>query len=103
MDLAQADILALERLLKGGESASYNLGNGSGYSVREVIIAAEKISGKKISFLEAPRRAGDPAQLVASSEKIRKDLGWTPRYPNLESIVQSAWNWHRTHPKGYIS
>jgi len=102
-DLAQAHILALERLLKGGESTSYNLGNGSGYSVREVITTAEKVSAKKISFLEAPRRAGDPAQLVASSEKIRKELGWTPKYPQLESIVQSAWNWHRTHPQGYAS
>jgi UDP-glucose-4-epimerase GalE len=102
-DLAQAHILALERLLKGGESASYNLGNGSGYSVREVITTAEKVSAKRISFLEAPRRAGDPAQLVASSEKIRKELGWTPKYPQLESIVQSAWNWHRTHPKGYVN
>jgi len=101
MDLAQAHISALERLLEGGESASYNLGNGSGYSVIEVIATAEKVSAKKISFLEAPRRAGDPAQLVASSEKIRKELGWTPKYPQLESIVQSAWNWHRTHPQGY--
>jgi UDP-glucose 4-epimerase len=103
MDLAQAHILALERLLKGGESATYNLGNGNGYSIREVIATVEKVSAKKISFLEAPRRAGDPAQLVASSEKIRKELGWTPKYPQLESIVQSAWNWHRTHPQGYAS
>ena len=101
-DLAQAHILALERLLKGGDSASYNLGNGNGYSVRQVIDTAEKVSAKEISFLEAPRRAGDPAQLVASSEKIRKELGWTPKYPKLESIVQSAWNWHRTHPNGYV-
>ncbi len=101
MDLAQAHILALERLLKGGEPAAYNLGNGNGYSVREVIAAAEKVSARKISFIEAPRRAGDPARLVGSSEKIRKELGWSPKYPKLESIVQSAWNWHRTHPNGY--
>jgi UDP-glucose 4-epimerase len=100
-DLAQAHILALQRLLNEGESATYNLGNGSGYSVREVIAAVEKVSAKKLSFLEAPRRAGDPAQLVASSERIRKELGWTPKYPQLESIVQSAWNWHRTHLKGH--
>jgi UDP-glucose-4-epimerase GalE len=101
MDLAQAHILALERLLQGGESAAYNLGNGNGYSVREVVATAEKVSSKKISLIEAPRRAGDPARLVGSSEKIRKGLGWTPKYPKLESIVHSAWNWHRTHPNGY--
>jgi len=101
MDLAQAHFLALERLLQGGESATYNLGNGNGYSVREVIAMAEKVSAKKMPLIEAPRRAGDPAQLVASSEKIKKELGWTPKYPKLESIIQSAWNWHRTHPNGY--
>ncbi len=101
MDLAQAHIFALERLLKGGESAAYNLGNGNGYSVREVIATAEKVSAKKILLVEAPRRAGDPARLVGSSEKIRKELGWIPKYPALESMVHSAWNWHRTHPNGY--
>jgi len=101
MDLAQAHILALERLLQEAESATYNLGNGNGYSVREVVATVEKVAAKKISLIEAPRRGGDPARLVGSSEKIRKELGWTPKYPALESIVHSAWNWHRTHPNGY--
>jgi len=77
------------------------LGNGNGYSVREVLEMAERVTEMRIPSLEAPRRAGDPAQLVASSEKIREELGSTPEYPQLESIVQSAWNWHRTYPQGY--
>jgi len=93
-DLAQAHLLALDALLKGGDSAIYNLGSSSGYSVREVIGKAEGVTGKKIPVVEAPRRPGDPAVLVASSEKIKRQLGWTPVYDNLEKIIQTAWNWH---------
>ena len=93
-DLAQAHLLALDALLKGGDSTIYNLGSSSGYSVREVIGKAEGVTGKKIPVVEAPRRPGDPAVLVASSEKIKHQLGWTPAYDNLEKIIQTAWNWH---------
>ena len=93
-DLAQAHLLALDALLDGGQSSIYNLGSSSGYSVREVIGKAEAVTGKKIPVVEAPRRPGDPAVLVASSEKIKRQLGWTPAYDNLEKIIQTAWNWH---------
>ena len=93
-DLAQAHLLALDALLEGGESAIYNLGSSNGYSVREVIGKAESVTGKKIPVVEAPRRAGDPAVLVASSEKIKRELGWTPGYDNLETIIRTAWEWH---------
>jgi len=102
-DLAQAHILALRRLLKGEGSGIYNLGNGNGYSVREVIRATEKVTGKKITPVESPRRPGDPARLVASSAKIRNDLGWVPKFHELETIIETAWNWHKRHPKGYDS
>jgi UDP-glucose 4-epimerase len=101
IDLAQAHILALNKLEEGGISGIYNLGNGNGYSVKEVIETARKLTGKKIISIESSRRPGDPARLVASSEKIRKGLGWVPKYPNLETIVETAWRWHRNHPKGY--
>jgi UDP-glucose 4-epimerase len=100
-DLAQAHILALEKLEKGGHPDIYNLGNGSGYSVREVIEAIKRVTGRKISTVESKRRAGDPARLVASSEKIRIALGWEPQYSDLEAIIETAWEWHRNHPKGY--
>lgn len=100
-DLAHAHILALRRLLQGGASGTYNLGNGNGYSVREVIQTIEKVTGQKIRTVPSPRRLGDPARLVASSEKIREELGWIPKYPDLETIVETAWKWHRNHPKGY--
>lgn len=93
-DLAQAHLLALDALLNGGESAVYNLGSSNGYSVREVIARAEGVTGKKIPVVEAPRRSGDPAILVASSDKIKRELGWTPEYDNLGKIIQTAWNWH---------
>ena len=93
-DLAQAHLLALDALLEGGKSSIYNLGSSNGYSVRDVIGRAEAVTGKKISVVEAPRRSGDPAILVASSEKIQRELGWTPVYDNLEKIIQTAWNWH---------
>ncbi len=100
-DLAQAHILALHRLDKGIGSGIYNLGNGNGYSVKEVIETARKVTGKRVVSTESPRRPGDPARLVASSEKIRRELGWAPRYPDLETIVETAWKWHHHHPNGY--
>ena len=100
-DLAQAHVLALEKLETGDGSAVYNLGNGNGYSVREVIGTIEKVTGKKLITIETARRPGDPARLVASSEKIKDELGWTPRYPDLNTIIRTAWEWYRNHPKGY--
>jgi UDP-glucose 4-epimerase len=100
-DLAQAHIFALERLEAGNGSGIYNLGNGSGYSVKQVIETVKKVTGKKILAIESARRPGDPARLVASSEKIRDELGWNPRYADLEQIIEMAWKWHRNHPSGY--
>jgi UDP-glucose 4-epimerase len=99
VDLAQAHILALGALDRG--SAVYNLGNGEGFSVKQVIETAREITGHPIPAVVGPRRAGDPATLVASSEKIRRELGWKPQYPSLREIVDSAWQWHRSHPTGY--
>jgi UDP-glucose 4-epimerase len=99
LDLAQAHILAFEALDRG--SAVYNLGNGEGFSVKQVIETAREVTGHSIPANVGPRRAGDPATLVASSEKIRRELGWQPRYPLLREIVDSAWQWHRSHPEGY--
>jgi UDP-glucose 4-epimerase len=99
-DLAEAHLLALERQ-QPGEGLRYNLGIGRGYSVREVIRAVEEVTGKKVAVKEGPRRPGDPPVLVASSEKIQRELGWRPRYTELRPIVETAWNWHRTHPRGY--
>ena len=100
-DLAQAHILAVQYLNNGGESNIFNLGNGVGYSVREVIETARKITGHPIPATESSRRAGDPARLVASSEKAKKILGWKPVHDSLEEIISSAWNWHKNHPNGY--
>lgn len=100
LDLAHAHVLALEALLQR-EKLVYNLGNGCGFSVKQVIEAARRVTGKSIPVVDSPRRPGDPAILVASSEKIRKELGWQPRYPDPETIIESAWNWHRRHPAGY--
>jgi UDP-glucose 4-epimerase len=94
-DLTQAHLLALQALLSNKESAVYNLGNNRGYSVREVIDLAKKVTGKNIPLLEADRRPGDPARLIASSEKIKSSLGWQPKYENLETILQTAWVWHQ--------
>ncbi|MDW8054731.1 MAG: UDP-glucose 4-epimerase GalE [Anaerolineae bacterium] len=99
-DLAQAHLLALEALDRLG-ARHYNLGNGTGYTVKEVIETARRVTGHPIPAVVGPRRPGDPAVLVASSERIRRELGWTPRYPDLESIIRSAWEWHRAHPCGY--
>ncbi len=94
-DLAQAHLLALRRLERGGESGVFNLGNGKGFSVLEVIKAAEKVTGRKIPVKLAPRRAGDPAILVASSSLARRVLGWKPEYAALETIIDHAWRWHK--------
>jgi UDP-glucose-4-epimerase GalE len=99
-DLAEAHLLALESLEPGSELI-YNLGIGRGYSVREVIRAVEEVTGNNVPVRETARRAGDPAVLIASSDKIRRELGWQPRYTDLSSIIATAWNWHRTHPHGY--
>lgn len=99
-DLAQAHILALEAL-EPGEGRMYNLGNGEGYSVRQVIEVAEKVVGRSIPHEDAARRPGDPAVLVASSKKIMAELGWQPQFPQLEAIIETAWRWHRDHPDGY--
>jgi UDP-glucose 4-epimerase len=99
-DLAQAHILAMERI-EPGKGCWYNLGNGNGYTVREVIDVARKVTGRKIPAEVGPRRPGDPPELVASSEKITRELGWKPQYPDLEMIVETAWRWHEAHPNGY--
>jgi UDP-glucose 4-epimerase len=98
-DLADAHVRALHAL--DGGSRAYNLGNGRGFSVREVIETAREVTGHPIPTVVGPRRPGDPAVLVAGSDRIRRELGWTPRYPELRDIVVSAWEWHRTHPHGY--
>jgi UDP-glucose 4-epimerase len=95
LDLAQAHDLALKRLNSGGASDFYNLGSERGYSVREVIATCEKISGKSIKVVEGPRRAGDPARLVASAGKAKRDLGWSPKYQDLDPIVATAWEWEK--------
>jgi UDP-glucose 4-epimerase len=97
LDLAQAHILAL------GESATgcYNLGTGGGSSVREVIESCRKITGRNIETIEKPRRPGDPPRLIASSKRIKKELGWKPEFQSLDAIVESAWKWHQKFPNGY--
>jgi len=99
IDLAQAHILALRALDRG--SRTYNLGNGQGFSVKQVIEVAREVTGRPISAEVGPARPGDPATLIASSEKIRRELGWQPQYPNLRDIIDSAWRWHLAHPNGY--
>jgi UDP-glucose 4-epimerase len=100
-DLAQAHILAVDYLMKGRESNIFNLGNGIGFTVKEVVDTARKVTGHPIKAEVVPRRAGDPAKLIASSEKARAILGWNPEHADLEEIIDSAWNWHKNHPKGY--
>jgi UDP-glucose 4-epimerase len=100
-DLSQAHLLALDYLRGGGNSEFINLGNGGGYSVKEVIEAARKVTGKNIEARISPRRAGDPSRLVANAAKAREVLGWNPQFPEIEKIIQSAWSWHEAHPNGY--
>ena len=100
LDLAQAHVLALQALEQGNRV--YNLGNGEGFSVRQVIAAARVVTGTAIPEQMGQRRSGDPARLVASSDLIRKELGWAPQFPQLEQIIDSAWRWHQRHPDGYI-
>ncbi len=100
-DLAESHLLALNRLLNGKGGGTYNLGNGEGYSVREVIDITRRITGKPIRDRVVDRRDGDPAVLVGSSDKAKNELGWNPRFPDLESIVETAWHWHQKHPNGY--
>ena len=100
-DLAQAHILAVKYLRAGNESNIFNLGNGVGFTVKEVIECARKVTGHKIPAVISPRRAGDPAVLIASSEKAKKILGWKPQHDSLEEIIETAWKWHKNHPKGF--
>ena len=101
LDLADAHILALQYLRDVGKSDIFNLGNGKGFSVKEIIAAAEKVVGSEIKKEIGTRRAGDPAQLIASSDKAKKILGWQPKFAEVEKIIATAWNWHKNHPKGY--
>lgn len=98
VDLCSAHVLALQHLQAGGESRAYNLGNGQGYSVKEVIEVAEKVTGKKIPLRYGPRRAGDPPRLVADASRIRQDWGWAPEFGDLETIVEHAWRWESKKP-----
>ena len=100
-DLAQAHLLALERLLNSQPGGQYNLGNDQGYSVKEVLEMARSITGEPIPARVVERRRGDPAVLVSSSERAMKELGWKTRFPDLRTIVETAWNWHRANPNGY--
>jgi len=98
-DLAQAHILALSRIEQG--SCYYNLGNGQGFSVKQVIEAARQVTGHPIPAQVVDRRPGDPAILIAGSQKIKKELGWKPQYSDIKKIIKSAWDWHQNHPSGY--
>jgi len=102
-DLAQAHLLALDRLLNGLPGGQYNLGNGDGYSVKEVIEVARNITSKQIPAKIVERRPGDPAVLIGSSEKAFKELGWKPQFADLNAIVETAWQWHKTNPNGYYT
>lgn len=101
VDLGKAHLLALEYLKKNGKSDVFNLGSSQGYSVKEMVEAARKVTGKEIPTKILPRRQGDPSRLVASSEKAKEVLGWRPKYTEIEQIIETAWNWHTGHPNGY--
>ena len=101
-DLAQAHILALDYLMDGGENNVFNLGNGVGFSNKEVVDVARAVTGHPIPAEIGPRRPGDPARLVASSEKAKTVLGWDPQYADLNTIISTAWQWHKNHPNGYV-
>lgn len=100
-DLAKAHVLALQHLLKGGSSRVYNLGSENGFSVRQMIDCAKKVTAVDFTVVEEARRAGDPAVLIASSEKIRSELGWVPQHSSVEEVIGTAWKWHKGHPRGY--
>ena len=100
-DLADAHILAVQKLREGSDSNIYNLGSGNGFTVKEMIEAARKVTGHEIPAEVCERRAGDPAKLVASSIKAREELGWQPKFENVEAMISSAWNWHKNHPNGF--
>jgi UDP-glucose 4-epimerase len=100
-DLAQAHVLALDHLRKNETSNVFNLGNGTGFSNKEVIEIAREVTGREIKVVEAPRRPGDPAKLIASSQKAQVELGWKPKYNDLKTIIETAWNWHKNNPEGF--
>lgn len=100
-DLARAHVLALQHLLKGGSSRVYNLGSENGFSVRQMIDCAKRVTAVDFTVVEEARRAGDPAVLIASSEKIRSELGWIPEHSSVEEVIGTAWKWHKGHPRGY--
>ena len=100
-DLAEAHLLALDALRGGGQTSYYNLGNGKPTSVREVVAAVEQVTGKPVGATVAPRREGDPAVLFASSQRIKRELGWRPRFEDVRTIVETAWRWREAHPTGY--
>jgi UDP-glucose 4-epimerase len=100
-DLSRAHIAVFDKLATPGARFFYNLGTGKPFSVREIIQAVEKITGKKVPVIESPRRAGDPPALFADSSKAQKELGWTPKYMDAESVIATAWKWHQSHPNGY--
>ena len=101
-DLADAHVRALEAIAGArGKSGAYNLGTGRPHSVREVIDTVERVTGRPVPWTLGPRRPGDPAVLYAAADKAQRELGWTPRFADLEAIVRTAWDWHRTHPHGY--
>jgi UDP-glucose 4-epimerase len=102
IDLAEAHILAYEALADG-KSRKYNLGNGKGYSIRQVLDTAKQITGVDIAATVGPRRPGDPATLIADSTRIQQELGWHPEFGSLHQIIETAWNWHKSHPQGYAS
>lgn len=102
-DLAAAHILAVKYLIDGNESNTFNLGNGVGFTVNEVIEKAKQVTKLPIKVEQDARRAGDPAVLIASSEKAKEVLGWKPKYDSLETIIETAWNWHKNHPDGFAS
>ncbi|HEX9074460.1 MAG TPA: GDP-mannose 4,6-dehydratase, partial [Anaerolineae bacterium] len=102
VDIARAHILALGQIEEFSGRA-YNMGNGSGYSNLQVVEATRQVTGSRIPVIPAPRRPGDPARLIASSDRIRRELGWIPQYPELVSMVGTAWAWRQKHPRGYAS
>lgn len=100
-DLADAHILALKKLKTSGESGIYNLGSGRGFSVKQIIDKAREVTGKDINAVIGKRRPGDPAVLIASSQNIKKELGWAPKFDDIGSIIETSWNWHKNHPNGF--